>query len=436
MSEPTSNPTDARPTRIRYVVLPLLAFAAASAYLTRHCLGVANTTMQEELGFNNEQFGYLYGAFSAGYLICQVPGGWLGQKFGTRTVMPVLSVVWSLCTIITAAVSSLGAMIVSRFVFGLAQAGLVPNGAKAVKDWFPVTFRGKASSIITMSMSIGSVITIWLTAHLLDDHGWREIFRTYSLVGIVWAVAFYFIFRTRPQEHRGANEAECKLIAAGEAEKSDATPEPFHWPTAVRQGATWALSGQLLFKAAGYNFYVTFFPAFLEYKYGITKTDAGMLTTWPLIGVIVGSLCGGAVIDGLYKRTNSKRISRCGTSVVALTMAGLFAVASTYTGTAAALVLVISIGAFFSGISIPCPWAASIDMGGKNSALVMGIMNSTGCLAGICISPFIGRLIDHIKATNGNWDIAVWVNAAFYILAALLWLGVNPNTQIGKRPDV
>jgi sugar phosphate permease len=49
-------------------VLGLLALAASSAYLTRHCLAVANTTMQEELHFNNEQFGYLYGAFSLGYL--------------------------------------------------------------------------------------------------------------------------------------------------------------------------------------------------------------------------------------------------------------------------------------------------------------------------------------------------------------------------------
>ena len=152
--------------------------------------------MQEELNFNNEQFGYLYSAFSFGYLLFQVPGGWLGQKIGTRMTMPGLSIVWSLCTVVTAAVSSLGAMIASRFVFGLAQAGLVPNSAKVVKDWFPVAIRGKASSVCAMAMSLGGVITISLTSYLLNDHGWREIFRAYSLVGVVWAIAFYFFFRT------------------------------------------------------------------------------------------------------------------------------------------------------------------------------------------------------------------------------------------------
>lgn len=55
--------TGDKPTRVRSRVLPLLAFAAASAYLTRHGLAVANTTMQEELHFNNEQFSYLNSAF-------------------------------------------------------------------------------------------------------------------------------------------------------------------------------------------------------------------------------------------------------------------------------------------------------------------------------------------------------------------------------------
>jgi sugar phosphate permease len=416
-------------------VLGLLALAASSAYLTRHCLAVANTTMQEELHFNNEQFGYLYGAFSLGYLLFQIPGGWLGQKFGTRITMPGLSVIWSLCTVVTAAVTSLGAMLASRLVFGLAQAGLVPNSAKVVKDWFPVAIRGKASSVCAMAMSLGGIITISLTAHLLKDHGWREIFRAYSLVGIVWAIAFYFYFRTRPEQHAGVNQAERDLIREGADKNDDGEPAKMNWGAAFRDRNAWALCGQLIFKAAGYNFFVTFFPAFLEYKYKIAKVDAGMLTTYPLIGVVFGSLLGGVIIDGLYKKTGSKWISRCGVAAGALFLTATFAFGSTFTGSAQELATVIAIGAFFSGVAMPCPWAASIDMGGKNPALVMGMMNAAGCLAGICISPLIGRLIDYIKRTDGNWDIVVFVHAGFYFCAALLWLVVNPNKTIGQPAE-
>jgi len=423
------------PTKVRYLVLGLLALAASSAYLTRHCLAVANTTMQEELHFNNEQFGYLYGAFSLGYLLFQIPGGWLGQKFGTRITMPGLSVIWSLCTVVTAAVTSLGAMLASRFIFGLAQAGLVPNSAKVVKDWFPVAVRGKASSVCAMAMSLGGIITISLTSYLLKDHDWREIFRAYSLVGIVWAIAFYFYFRTRPEQHAGVNQAERDLIREGESENDDGEPAKMNWGAAFRDRNAWALCGQLIFKATGYNFFVTFFPAFLEYKYNIEKADAGMLTTYPLIGVVFGSLLGGMVIDGLYKKTGSKWISRCGVASGALLLTATFAFGSTFTGSAQQLATVIAVGSFFSGVAMPCPWAASIDMGGKNPALVMGMMNAAGCLAGICISPLIGRLIDHIKRIDGNWDVVVYVHAGFYLCAALLWLVVNPNKTIGQPAE-
>ena len=145
-----------------------------------------------------------YSAFSLGYLLFQVPGGWLGQKFGTRIIMPGLSTVWSFCTVVTAAVSSLATMIAARFVFGLAQAGLVPNSAKVGKDWFPVAGRGKASSVCAMAMSLGGIITVTLTAWLMaEGHGWRSILNGYSLVGVAWAVAVYFLFRTRPVEHAG-----------------------------------------------------------------------------------------------------------------------------------------------------------------------------------------------------------------------------------------
>lgn len=421
------------PTKVRYLVLGLLAFAASSAYLTRHCLGVMNTTMQAELDINNEQFGYLYSAFSLGYLLFQIPGGWLGQRLGTRVTMPGLSVVWSLCTVVTAVVASLFTMIAARFVFGLAQAGLVPNSAKVVKDWFPVAVRGKASSICAMAMSLGGIITISLTAWLMKEgHDWRGILQSYSLVGIAWAVAFYFFFRTRPKEHPWTNVAEQKLIREGDEDEDEGEPPKMDWSAAFRDRNTWALCGQLIFKAAGYNFFVTFFPAFLEYKYSIAKADAGMLTTYPLIGVVLGSLCGGVVIDGLFKKTGSKYISRCGVASVALALTASFAFGSTFTGSAEHLATVIAIGSFFSGMAIPCPWVASIDMGGKNPALVMGMMNAAGCLAGICISPLIGRLIDHIKATDGNWNIVIFVHAGFYLCAALLWLFVNPNKTIGQ----
>ena len=79
--------TPPRPTYVRFGVLLLIGFASSSAYLTRHCMAVANTTIQKELGFDNTDMGLVMGAFSVGYFFCQVPGGWLGDRIGSRRAL-------------------------------------------------------------------------------------------------------------------------------------------------------------------------------------------------------------------------------------------------------------------------------------------------------------------------------------------------------------
>ncbi|MBC8354400.1 MAG: MFS transporter [Planctomycetes bacterium] len=431
-----------RSTFVRYGVLALLATAASSAYLTRYCIAVANTTIQEELSFNNTQMGWVLGAFSFGYLLCQVPGGWLGNRFGTRISLPILSILWSAFTVWTAAVSSLSQLFASRFAFGLAQAGLVPNAAQVVKDWFPIGRRGFISSIIAISMSFGAVLTMQITAMLLVDFHWRWVFRFYSLVGIVWALVFYVCFRTFPRQHPWVNQAERELIDGEDAlvHSRDAATveEPPHHEAhdrlrvggMLRSGNLWAVCIQSFFRAAGYNLFVTFFPAFLEFAYGVSRENAGPFTKWPLIGVMVGGLLGGLLVDVILRWTGNKWLSRSGVAIGALVVTAAVILASSWTTTAGSLVAVISIGALFSGIAMPSAWVGTIDIGGRHTAVIVGIMNMAGCLSGVIVTPLLGMLIDAIKDTDGNWNLVIYLHVVFYIAAAVSWMFINPNKEV------
>ena len=98
---------------------------------------------------------------------------------------------------------TLRSMWASRFSLGIFQAGLTPLSAKILKDWIPLQNRGISSACIGACMSLGGAFTLWLTGWLLArDYGWRGIFNAYSLVGIVWAIGFYWFFRTDPEEHK------------------------------------------------------------------------------------------------------------------------------------------------------------------------------------------------------------------------------------------
>ena len=143
----------------------------------------------------------MLGAFAAGYFWFQIPGGWLGNRIGTRAAFPLIHSLWSVCTLWSSLAGSWLMLAASRVGYGLAQAGMVPLAAKVINDWFHVSRRGICSATFAASMSVGGVISMGLTAMLMDHFHWRIVFRMYSLVGIAWAIAFYALFRTKPEEH-------------------------------------------------------------------------------------------------------------------------------------------------------------------------------------------------------------------------------------------
>ena len=465
-----------RPTNVRWVVLALVAFASASAYLTRYCVSAANTTIQSELNFDDKQMGWILGSFALGYLFFQVPGGLLGIRFGTRFAFAFVSVVWSLCNVWSGAAAAFLSLCASRFGLGAFQAGLTPLSAKILKDWIPAKNYGISSASIGACMSIGGAFTVWMTGELLQGgYGWRGIFYVYSLVGIVWAILFYWFFRTLPEDHESVNEAELALIRQAEdsnetefelshaepdaAERIDAPfPEPAdpnpHAPPksdlSFREEdgqaettpdvwlmfssiSMWSLCVTSFCRAAGYAFFVTWFFAFLEYVYGIDKDEAGLLTSLPLLAVVIGSLSGGVIVDRLLRATRSRRVSRCGTGMVALAICACLTLASAWTSSAAQLSVVMALGALFSGIANPASWATTIDLGGKHTAVVMGTMNMAGCVAGVVLPIVLGNWFDAIKQSDGDWNQVIYLHAAFYFVAAAGWLFINPNRTVFEK---
>jgi sugar phosphate permease len=331
-------------------------------------------------------------------------------------------------------------LLASRFSLGVFQAGLSPISSRVLKDWIPIRSRGISSALIVASMSVGGAFTMWLTGWLLErGYGWRVVFAAYSSIGIVWAVGFYWYFRTFPQEHHGVNAAELELITNVNS-PADSVPKPESNLPATSGTALfrkiagslgmWGLCLQSFFRAAGYGFFVTWFFAFLEYVYEIDKSKAGMLNSLPLIAVVIGCMLGGLIVDGLLTFTGNRWISRSGTAIVALAMSGLFTMASAWTSSATELSVVIAVGALFSGIGAPAAWAATIDIGGRNTAVAMAVMNMAGGLAAVVLPTLLGNWFDQIREVGGDWNLVIYLHAAFYFLGALSWLAVNPDREI------
>src|SRR5207248_2514924 len=184
------------------------------------------SSIKSELRLSDIAMGEILGVWAFGYLLLQLPGGWLGDRFGRRVMMPLYGLVWSVCSVGTAVAATFAGLWWSRLFFGMAQGGLVPCLTRACLDWFPEDRRGTASAAITAGMSVGAVAASGLAAFLVPWLGWRLTCELFACAGVLWAIEFWLSFRDRPEDHPWVNEDEVRLIRGGQRDNTLAGEQP------------------------------------------------------------------------------------------------------------------------------------------------------------------------------------------------------------------
>src|SRR6516164_6385509 len=84
-----------RPTRVRYGVLGFACTLSLITYLDRVCIMRASQDIQNDLGFSTRQMGFVFSAFLVGYMIFEIPGGWMSDRWGSRRVLARIVLWWS-----------------------------------------------------------------------------------------------------------------------------------------------------------------------------------------------------------------------------------------------------------------------------------------------------------------------------------------------------
>ena len=430
--QPSEKQSSARPSVVRFAVLAWLCAAAALAYVSRNAIAVAESTVRGDLGLTKEQSGWLMSAFFISYAVFQIPGAWVGQRFGARPALPAFAVAWSLATV-AMAVGGFFMLIVSRVAKGLSQAGLFPVCTGVIAKWFPRTGRAFATGALASFMSVGGAAGAALTGWLVVAIGWRWMFALYSLPGLLWAAWFWKWFRNAPQEHGSVNAAERELIerqrpaaravespspAMAGPNRDPRSPAPTTpWLQLLTSPAMWCICGQQFFRAAGYMFFASWFATYLQESRGVTIGKSGMLTMLPLLSVVVGSLAGGVVSDAVLRHTRSIRLARQAVAGCSLGLCAALTLSAYFFADALAAVLIISAGSFFAAVAGPCGYTITIDMGGEHVPLVNSVMNMCGNLGAMLLPIAVPWLLRE----TGSWNVVLLSFGALYVAAALCW---------------
>jgi ACS family glucarate transporter-like MFS transporter/ACS family D-galactonate transporter-like MFS transporter len=213
--------------------------------------------------------------------------------------------------------------------------------------------------------------------------------------------------------------AKKKEPAAG---KVSGTP----WKRVASSFDLWMIFGQQFCRAAGYIFFATWFPRFLQETRGVSLAGAGILTAFPLLAVMIGSPTGGLIVDRIFIRTGSKRLSRQGVAVTAMLGSAACIIIAYFIKDAMQAVGLITLGSFFAGLGGSCGYTVTIDKAGEHVAPIFGAMNMAGNL-GAAICPFVVAVI---AEQTGNWNTVLIFFAGVYLAAAACWALLNPEGAI------
>ena len=426
-----------RPTNTRWLVLAGLCLAAAIAYLSRNCLGVAVADKQilKDLNCSRDEMAFVMGAgFFFSYAIFQIPGGLLGHRWGSRRVLPLFAIAWAIPTATMGITTGYSTILATYLLIGVAQAGLFPNSFDTIAKWFPKSRTAVACGALGSFMSVGGAAAIALSGILLEYISWRWLFGIFALPGLIWAVVFYLWFRDRPEQHPSVNEAELEIIRAdqqtddedGAFASAEDPPEPTQWGVMLSSPTLWMICGQQFFRAAGYIFYSTWFPTYLKETRGVTTMESGILSSLPLLAVVVAGISGGVFVDWVLNCTGSRRISRQYVAIASLGLAALFIFFAYFVTDATAAVLLITAGSFCATVAGPCASALTIETAGKQVPITCSVMNMVGNI-GAAVCPI---LVARVVKITGNWESVLMFFVAIYVAGAVCWVMINPNRQI------
>jgi ACS family glucarate transporter-like MFS transporter len=444
-----SSAASATRTKKRFAILAMLFIVTTINYADRATLSIAGPALSKELGIDAVTMGYVFSAFGWSYVIAQLPGGWLLDRFGSKTVYAASIFLWSIFTLLQGGISFLTAtastavvvLFALRFLVGAAEAPSFPANGRIVASWFPANERGTASAIFNSAQYFATVLFAPLMGWITHSYGWPAVFVVMGLLGVVLSVAWLkTVFM--PKSHPRINAAELDYIAAGGAlvnmdnagTQSRSFAEPPRWAYIKQLLSNRMLMGvyvgQYCITTLTY-FFLTWFPVYLVKERGMSILNAGFVAALPAICGFAGGVLGGLISDWLLRRGKSLTAARKTPIVIGMLLSTSMIVCN-YVDSAAVVVAIMSLAFFGKGLGA-LGWAVVSDTSPKEiSGLSGALFNTFGNTAGITTPIVIGYLIKGTGSFNAAL-VFVAANALVAVCSYLFVVGEIKRFELKKQ---
>ena len=408
-------------------LLPFLFVLYIANYLDRANIAYAAIGMARDLGFNDRVFGAGAGIFFLGYVVFQIPGALLVERWSARGVICLSMIIWGSMTALTALVHTPMQLYLARLILGAAEAGFFPGVIVYLSHWFTSNDRAKATgnfmAAIPLSFVIGSPVAGWILGHsFLAISGWRWLFLLEGLPTILLGGIAFFYLTDLPEQARWLlPEQKQWLQSKLQSEKSEKV-QAIPIAQALGSRTIVLLASVCFLNYFGYYSFLFYLPIMLKRLSGFSDLNVGLLGALPYAALFAAML-----FNGWHSDKSAERRWHCAVPSL-IAAAGLFGL-MLHPNSFLLSMLFITL-ATLGNSYLPAMWAMPTEFLGKSAAAAaVGMINGVGSIAGFA-GPY---LFGYINTKAGSTTTGLAMLAVTTLVAAFLVLAVPKKAQSTLR---
>jgi MFS family permease len=405
------------------VVLGLLCLMYLLTYLDRVNIStaMASNAFLKEIPLTKTQTGFIFSAFAYPYLLFQVSGGWVADRFGPRRALTVCGIIWAVATIMTGLAYSLVSLFAARVLLGFGEGATFPTATRAMADWTPKSRRGMAQGITHAFSRLGNSLTPWLVATLIAAISWRGSFFVVGVISLVWVLAWGLYFRNDPRRHKAITKEELATLPPYNVRKEQAEVP---WK---RLGVR-MIPVIVVYFCYGWTLwlFLSWIPSFFKNQYHMDLQNSALFASAVFLSGVFGDILGGIVSDKLLESTKNLNVARRNLVSVMMVLCCVSMIPILFTNNIVIVVLALSAGFFCAEFTIGPMWAIPMDIAPKFSGTASGMMNTGSALAAI-VSPLVfGYIVDR----TGNWIWPFMGSMALMLVGAVFAFAMHPDRPL------
>ncbi|MES3708634.1 MFS transporter [Pseudomonas putida] len=429
-------------THVRFQVLAMLFVVSSINYADRAALSIAGSALSADLDLQPIALGYVFSAFGWAYVLGQIPGGWLLDRYGSKMIYGMSLVLWSAMTFLQAFVEGFEAttavmmLFFLRLMLGLVEAPAFPANGRLAASWFPTSERGMATSIFASAQYFAVVLFSPIMGYIVHAFGWQYVFLFMGGVGFVLALGWVKTIYT-PRDHPRINQAEFEYIEQGgglvnmdEEGRNDRAPKLKYLKDLIRNRMLMGIYlGQYCIVSMSY-FFITWFPLYLVQARHLDILQVGFISVLPAVCGFLGGLLSGISSDQLLKRGVSLTWARKVPAIIGFVLASSLVLCN-FVSSLWLMVPLMAVAFFGKGYAA-IGWACIADASPKRLTGLSGAVFNTVGNVGSIVTPIA---IGYIVGITGGYETALVYVAAHCILGVVTYVFIIPDIQRVELSD-